>query len=83
MAVLDNINLDQENVPFNLLNGESERAKLEGITTLVDAKNAGKTANESRCTLILTEGMSSLSFVEIGIDNIAGSRHIRCFPAHG
>ncbi len=72
MIVLDNTNLDQENVPSNLLNGESERAKLKRITTLVDAKDAGKTANGSRCTLILTEGMSSLSFVEFGIDSIAG-----------
>jgi hypothetical protein len=80
MTVLDNINLDQGNVPFNLLNGESERAKLERITTLVDAKDAGKIANGSRCTLILTEGMSSLSFVETRIDSIAGRDTYGVFP---
>ncbi len=46
----------------------------------MDAKDAGKAANGSRCTLILTEGMSSLSFVETGIDNIAGRDTYGVFP---
>ncbi len=46
----------------------------------MDAKDAGKTANGSRCTLILTEGMSSLSFVEFGIDSIAGRDTYGVFP---
>jgi DNA topoisomerase-2 len=61
--------------------GGGKKARLQGITKLEDANDAG-TRNSHNCTLILTEGDSAKSLAMAGIE-VVGRDNFGVFPLKG
>ncbi|KAG8948449.1 DNA topoisomerase 2, partial [Tulasnella sp. 419] len=59
----------------------SKRARLNGLTKLSDANNAGG-RNAAKCTLILTEGDSAKALAEAGL-SVVGRDNFGVFPLRG